>query len=107
MTASNLGADGEEPVDETADATRLGGQPAGLIEYKLLTSTDRTALRMERAHDIEADLYRLELALEEPVDNAQREHLANRAEQLLQRLRVHLTVLATVVADPTTRGSTP
>lgn len=84
----------EEPVDETADAARFGDRPAGLFTYLLLTDADRSALRMERAHHLEAELYRLELALAEATDNAEREHLANRAEALLQRLRVHLAVLS-------------
>lgn len=87
----------EEPVDETADAARLGDRPAGLVAYRLLTASDRTALRMDRVHHLEAELYRLELALEEAVDNAERENLASRAGPLLQRLRVHLAVLSSVL----------
>lgn len=87
----------EEPVDETADAARYGDRPAGLVAYRLLTDSDRSALRMDRVHQLEAELYRLELALEEATDNAERENLANRAEPLLQRLRVHLAVLSTVL----------
>lgn len=67
--------------------------------YVLLTPTDRSALRMERAHGLEADLYRLELQLEEAVDNAERERIANRADALLRRLRVHLSALSSVLPD--------
>jgi hypothetical protein len=100
MTTSNIGGEVEEPVDETADATRLGDGPSnGMLEYRLLTPADKSALRMERAHELEASLYRIELALEEAADNAEREALGNRADQLLRRLRVHLTVLASVLPD--------
>lgn len=92
--------DVEEPVDEHADAARLHHASTGLLEYRLLTPTDRHALRMERVHALEAELYRLELALEESTDNAERANLANRADLLLRRLRVHLTVLASVLPDP-------
>lgn len=98
MTTPDLDNTAEEPVDETADARRL--HHAGLIEYQLLTDTDRHALRMERAHGLESDLYRIELQLEEATDAAQRENLAVRADLLLRRLRVHLTALAGVLADP-------
>lgn len=88
----------EEPVDETADTTRLGTPP--LVEYRLLTPADRSALRMDRAHHLEAELYRIELALEENPDNAEREHLGNRADLLLRRLRVHLAALSGALPDP-------
>lgn len=97
MTTPGTTSDVEEPVDEHADARRL--HAAGVFEYMLLTDTDRTALRMERAHQIEAELYRIELAIEEATDDAEREQLGNRASPLLHRLRVHLTVLASVLSD--------
>lgn len=90
----------EEPVDETADTQRLHNARTGLFSYVLLTDTDRSALRMERAHDLEADLYRIELALEESTDNAERENLGRRADLLLRRLRVHLTVLSGAIREP-------
>lgn len=97
----------EEPVDETADAARLGDRPARLFTYRLLTDSDRTALRMDRVHQLEAELYRLELALEESTDNAEREDLANRAGPILQRLRVHLAVLSSVLPGASGEGRGP
>lgn len=89
----------EEPVDETADQTRLHPQRTGLFGYMLLTPTDRHALRMERAHGLEADLFRVELALEEAIDNVEREALSNRADQLLRRIRLHMDVLSTALPE--------
>lgn len=89
----------EEPVDEAADAKRLHPAQTGIFGYLLLTATDRTELRMERAHQLEAELYRVELSIEEATNDAERELLGNRADQLLRRLRVHLSVLSAVLPD--------
>lgn len=74
----------------------------GLFEYMLLTETDRSALRLERAHDLEADLCRIEIMLEEPLDSTERDHLMKRASAIAQRLRVHLAALSGVLARTAT-----
>lgn len=71
-----------------------------MFEYQLLTDADRSALRMDRAHYLEAELFRTELLGEEATDAAEREALANTAGQLLRRLQVHRAVLLPADTSP-------
>lgn len=66
------------------------------FEYRVLQDADRGRLRVERMRSLEADLYRIELALEDALSTAERDSLHQDAEIIRRRLEPHYVKMGLV-----------
>jgi hypothetical protein len=73
-----------------------------IFEYQVLQDADRGRLRMERVRHLEADLCRIELALEDALSTAEKDSLFADAEIIRQRLAPHYAKLG--LAESSARG---
>jgi hypothetical protein len=64
-----------------------------IFPYQVLQDADRGRLRIERVRSLEADLYRIELALEDALSTAEKDDLFQDAEIIQRRLEPHYITL--------------
>lgn len=71
-------------------------------DYKILTTEDRSRLRIERVRALEAEIYRAELALEDALSNAEREAIMADIQVIHRRLEPHYAKMGLV--EPPEQG---
>jgi hypothetical protein len=64
-----------------------------IFEYQVLRDEERGRLRVERVRSLEADLCRIELALEDALSTAEKDSLYADAEIIRRRLTPHYVEL--------------
>jgi hypothetical protein len=76
-----------------------------IFEYQVLNAVDRSKLRLERVRSLEADLCRIELALEDALSTAERDGLYRDAEIIRQRLEPHYAKMGLLTGSPVQEGA--
>lgn len=75
-----------------------------IFEYQVLNTVDRSKLRLERVRSLEADLCRIELALEDALSTAERDELYRDAEIIRRRLEPHYARMGLAVPEEKSPG---